>query len=347
MINVQSFINKESSHIDLVIASTHAGDYLADKVVDFYKSKIKYPLLVLKGIDRFFSDGEIRVRLENSVNGARVFLIGCFFNMNKDYSINDNLISFLIAVRALKEHGARDVIGVIPYMPYARQDKPTEFTREPTTIKLICDLLIESGIDRIVTLEAHSPQLHGFLGKIPLTNISSIPIFSEVFNRFSNSTNVISVSPDIGSAKLIKHFSKELGTSIVIASKHRPNIEEVEITELVGHITNEHDTAIILDDIISTGGTIEAVCRELSKKGISNIYIGSSHLLGVRDFMQKLEYMHKNYGVKKVYATNSIVHSTEALESDLIEIIDISEIIALVINRLYHNKSVSEVFLHD
>lgn len=346
MINVESFINEESNNKDLVIASTHAGDYLAEKVVDFYKSKVNSPLMFLKGIDRVFSDGEIRVRLENSVNGTRVFLIGCFFNMKKDYSINDNLISFMIAVRALKEHGARDVVGVIPYMPYARQDKPTEFTREPTTIKLICDILIESGIDRIVTLEAHSPQLHGFLGKIPLTNISSIPIFSEIFREFSNSDNVISVSPDIGSAKLIKYFSKELNSNIVIASKHRPNIEEVEITELVGNINPKHDTAIILDDIISTGRTIEAVCAELNKKGITKIYVGSAHLLGVKDCMKKLISMHNNYGVQKVYSTNSIVHNAEVHESDFIEIIDISEIISLVINRLYNNKSVSEVFLH-
>lgn len=347
MISDQSFIKEMNSHEKLVIASTFSGSYLAGEVKKLYEKQMGHSPVFLGEIDKTFSDGEIRVRLEESVNGAHIFLIGCFFNRDYLSSLNDNLISFLIALRAFREHGAKEITAIMPYMPYARQDKPTEFKREPTTIKLICDLLIEAGVDRVVTLEAHCPQLHGFLGKIPLTNISSIPIFTEVFKEYKGKENVLSVSPDMGSAKLIKYFAKNLDTNIVIASKHRPGPEEVEITELVGHIEKVHDTAIILDDIVSTGGSIEAVCCELHKKGIKKIFIGVSHLLCVGDCEEKLLRMSENYGLQKIYTTNSIAHKKELLESKLIEVIDLSEILTLVINRLYFNKSISDVFLHS
>ena len=345
MINENAYI-KNSNSEKLIIASTKSSNYLAKKVHSIYREKISDSLIYLADIDDTFSDGEIRIRLEKSVNGAMVFLLGSFFNSEFSNSLNDNLVSFLIALRAIREHGAKDIIAVMPYMPYARQDKPTEFKREPTTIKLICDLLIEAGVDRVVTLEAHCPQLHGFLGKVPLTNISSIPIFMEVFNDFREKENVISVAPDMGSAKLIKYFAKNLQSNIVIASKHRPATEQVEITELVGHIEDKHDTAIILDDIISTGGSIEAVCKELHNKGISSIYIGASHLLCMGDCYYKLLKMNELYGLKKIFTTNSIAHKKELLDLPLTHIIDLAEILTLVINRLYFNRSISDVFLH-
>lgn len=345
MINENSYI-KTANQEKLIIAATRSGNYLAQKVYEIYKEHINTSLTFLNDIDDSFSDGEISVRLEKSVNGAKVFLLGSFFNREYNFSLNDNLLSFLIALRAIREHGAKEIVAVMPYMPYARQDKPTEFKREPTTIKLVCDLLIESGVDRVVTLEAHCPQLHGFLGKVPLTNISSIPIFTEVFKDFIDYENVICVAPDMGSAKLIKYFAKNLNSNIIIASKHRPQPEEVEITELVGHIEKKHDTAIILDDIVSTGGSIEAVCRELNNKGIQKIYIGASHLLCVGDCLNKLKYMNENYGLEKIFTTNSIAHENELLNLPLVNIIDLADILTLVINRLYFNKSISDVFLH-
>lgn len=345
MINNNMYI-KKSNPDKLIIASTKSSNSLARQVHKIYESEIEESPIFLGDIDKAFSDGEIRVRLEKSVNGARVFLIGNFFNKQIENSVNDNLISYLIALRAFREHGAKEIIAVMPYMPYARQDKPTEFKREPTTIKLLCDLLIESGVDRIVTLEAHCPQLHGFLGKIPLTNISSIPIFTDVFRDFVGKENVIAVSPDIGSAKLIKYFAQKLAANIVIASKHRPNSEKVEIMELVGQINENHDTAIILDDIVSTGGSIEAVCRELHEKGIKKIYVGTSHLLCVGDCEQKLKKIKEVYGLQKLFTTNSIAHKDILTNSGIVKIIDISEILALIINRLYFNKSISDVFLH-
>jgi len=255
------FIQGRSGNEAVVIAGLRSGNELAEKVYNLYSSRSADPVIFLDNIDETFSDHEIKVRLNESVNGKDVFLFQSFFNPQQDNSTNDNIMSFLIAVRAFREHGARSITGVASYLSYARQDKPSDYQREPTTSRMLSDLMTAAGLDRLICLQPHTPQIHGFFGATRLTSISSVPIWSNVFEQYRNSEETIIVAPDIGAAKVVQYIAKNLEVSMAVASKFRPSKEKVEIMEISGDFTGKK-RAIIVDYMISTGSTIYEVARQ-------------------------------------------------------------------------------------
>jgi ribose-phosphate pyrophosphokinase len=338
------FIKKKTSDSSLLIASLKAGSYLASQVVDIYSKYSDEPITFMKDIDESFSDKEIRVRLTESVTGKDVFLFQSPFNPQLPYSINDNLFSFLSAVRAFGEHGANSVTGITSYLVYARQDKPSEFQREPTNSRLVADFMITAGLDRLICLQPHSPQVNGFYASIPLNALSAVPIWAEVFKEFTGRQDTIIVAPDIGAAKSLKHIAKKLQLTMAVSSKFRPTKEKVEITEIVGDFTGKKN-ALIIDDMISTGGSIFEVSKILKeKKNIENIYVAASHLLGNDPCLERFSALRNTYNLRKIYTTNSIPLSPEMKNQDYIECINLAEMFTIVINRLYYKQSSSIVF---
>jgi len=252
----------ESPRGRLLIASCRAGTAMAANIVECYRQYLveaedESEILHLTELDYAFSDSELCVRLEQDVSGYDVFLCQSLYDPTTGGNIAENYEAFRIAARTFREWGANHITAVLPYLAYARQDKPTKFKREPTTAKLMADLSVEAGIDRLVVWHPHYPQIHGFYGRIPVDVLEALPLFVNEFRRFEGRDDVIVVAPDVGASKFVTHFSRALNLKSAIASKYRPHPEETVVTEVIGDFKDKH-IAIVLDDMISSGGTVSA-----------------------------------------------------------------------------------------
>ncbi len=333
----------------LLFAACRDASDLADRVVDRYRELLSRGgsddgVHHLADIDRRFSDGETSVRLEHHVNGYDVFLFQSLFHPGGCPSIDQNYMSFLIGARALREMGASHITGVLPYLAYARQDKPTAFRREPVTAKLMADLSAAAGVERLIVWAAHCGQLRGFYAPTPVDFLDPLTLFVEEFAALRGRPDVIAVAPDVGASKFVTHFGRALGVNVAIASKYRPEPEKVVISEIIGNLENK-TTAVILDDMISGGGTIYALTRKLvEEKGLREVYIGVSHNLCVGDALPHLVELHEKYHLKKLILTNSIPQTKAFLALPFIKVLCLSDSLARTINRIHYGKSVSEVF---
>ena len=339
----------ESTRGHLIIAACRTGSFLADKMVNRYNELLhaagsQEQVLYLKDIDKNFTDSETCVRLEEHISGYDVFLVQALYDPTSERSVDQNYMAFLIAARTLREHGAKHVTGVLPYLAYARQDKPTKFKREPTTAKLLADLSVEAGIDRLIGWNPHSQQLHGFYGKTPVNLLSPLTLFEQEFQRFQNQENVIAVSPDVGASKLITHFGRNMGINSAITSKFRPKPEKVEMTEIIGDFDGKR-IAIILDDILGSGGTIVSAVKQLvHSKNINEVYVGISHNVGVDNARERLIDLHENYHLKELIITDSIPQPEDFWSLSFVKICSLADILSRTINRIHYNRSVSQIF---
>ena len=333
----------------LLIAGCRSGSYLSKRVVDRYTELLSASgsvsdILHLEDIDKQFSDSESSVRLEMNVSGCDVFLMQALFDPTSDNSIDQNYMAFMIAARAFIENGANHVTGVLPYLAYARQDKPTSFTREPVTARLMADLSIAAGIDRLIVWDPHCDQIRGFYGGMPINTLESLSLFIDEFSRFKNRSDVIAVAPDAGASKFITHFGRALNIKCAIASKYRPRPEEVVIEEIIGDFDGKK-IAIVLDDMISNGGTMHALIKKLAEeKGIEEVYLGVSHNLCVGKAGERLFDLFNNHELAGVVVTNSIPQTQQFLDLPFVTVRCLSDTLARTINRIHYNRSVSEVF---
>jgi ribose-phosphate pyrophosphokinase len=339
----------ESNRGNILFASCASGTAMAEGVVDTYRNLLKKEknskdIIFLKGIDTSFSDTETVVRLEEHVGGADVFLFQSLLDPVSDSSVNDNYMRFLIAARAFKEHGANLVTGVLPYLAYARQDKPTKFKREPTTAKLTADLSVTSGIDRLISWHPHSNQINGFYGNIPVHRLDPLTLFKEVFRDYEDRNDVIAVAPDAGATKLIMHFSREMKVNSAIAAKFRPKSEEAVITDIIGDFRGKR-TALVMDDMISSAGTVESLIRRLVEdKGIEEVHLCASHNLCLQGAYETLKMLREKEYLSTVTVTNSIPQSEVFVSLPFLRVEPLEEIFCRTINRIHYNRSVSEVF---
>lgn len=342
----------ESSRGRLLIAGCRAGGYLSTKVVERYndllaKSGSQNRVLYLQDVDHRFSDSETCVRLELHVGGYDVFLIQALLNPPAGCSVDESYMAFLIAARTFRDHGANHVTAVLPYLAYARQDKPTKFMREPTTAKLMADLSIEAGVDRLITWEPHSSQIRGFYGRMPVEMLDSLSLFIETFRSFQGNDEVIAVAPDAGASKFITYFGRALDLKCAIASKFRPRPEEAVIAEVIGDFRGKR-IAIVLDDMISSGGTTYELIKKLvEEKHIEEVYLGASHNLGMQPAYERLVALHANYGLKEVIVTNSIPQSGPFQALPFLKVKCLSDILSRTINRIHYSRSVSELFYYQ
>ncbi|MEA3375464.1 MAG: ribose-phosphate diphosphokinase [Chloroflexota bacterium] len=339
----------ESPRGRLLIASCRSGSPLASRVVERYEELLSEGdddggVSRLDEIDFEFSDGETCVRLETDVNGHDVFLFQALYDPVSPRSVNDNYLAFLIAVRAFREWGANHVTGVLPYLAYARQDKPTKFQREPTTAELMADLSVEAGLDRLVVWNPHTAGIHGFYGSVPIDGLSPLAMFVDAFRRFEGRDDVIAVAPDAGATKLIMHFSRALDLSSAIASKYRPRPEKAEVAEIMGDFEGKR-VAIVLDDMINTGGTMEATVEKLvAEKGIEEVYIGVSHNLCTDRALERVSSLHTTYQLRQLLVTDSVPQTDRFCSLPFVTMRSVADPLARVINRIHYNRSVDAMF---
>lgn len=327
----------------LLIASCQSGTALAADVVKEYHKINPEPFKYLKDIDFKFSDGETCVRLESDVNGKDVFVFQALQDPTSKRSVDENYMAFLLALRAFREWGANRVTGVLPYMAYARQDKPTTGKREPITAELMADMSIEAGLNRLVTWAPHDNRIHGFYGKAPVDHLSAIPMFMKVFSELKSREDVIGIAPDAGAAAFVIPFCRKMDIRCAITAKYRPEPEKASITDVMGDFEGIK-TAIILDDMISTGGTIEAVVTKLGQDiGIKNIYVAISHFMGSQQAVDRLKHLHRTFGLKRLTVTDSVPLTDTFKDLPFVETKSLAQPFANAVKCIHLNQPLSQM----
>lgn len=279
-----------------------------------------------------FSDGEIQINIEESIRGYDVFIV-----QSTSEPVNENLMELLIMIDAVKRASARTVNVVIPYYGYARQDRKAR-SREPITAKLVANLLETAGATRVVVLDLHAPQIQGFFD-ILIDHLVAVPLLSEYFLNESgiDLENVIVVSPDHGGVTRARKMADRLKAPIAIIDKRRPRPNVAEVMNIVGNV--EGKTAIIIDDIIDTAGTISIAASALIESGAKEVYACCTHPVLSGPAVQRIN----DSVIKELIITNSIALPEEK-KSRKIKQLSVAKLLAETIVRVHEQKSVSTLF---
>ena len=279
-----------------------------------------------------FSDGEVSINIEESVRGCEVFVI-----QSTSGPVNDNLMTLLIMIDALKRASVDTINVVIPYYGYARQDRKAR-SREPITAKLVANLIEKSGADRVITMDLHAGQIQGYFD-IPVDHLSAIKPLADFFKdelKDEDKKDMVVVSPDLGGVTRARNFSNYLDLPIAILEKRRPRPNVSEVMNVIGDI--EGKTCIIVDDIIDTAGTITNAANALIAKGAKKVYITASH--GV--FSGKAIENIANSKVEKCVVTDTIPQEKNL--GGKIEVVSVAQYFAKAIDRINNNRPVSMLF---
>jgi len=280
-----------------------------------------------------FADGEIMVKVDENIRGR-----DCFIIQPTCPPVNENLMELLIIVDALKRASAARITAVIPYFGYARQDRKSA-PRVPITAKLVANLLVASGINRILALDLHTGQLQGFFD-IPVDHLYATPVFLEYFNKhpdFINRDEIVAVSPDAGGLERTLAFAKRLNISLAIVDKRRPSPNNAVIMNIIGEVKNK--TAIIFDDMVDTGGTLLKVVDRLYKEGAKKVYAAATHGVLSQDADKKIQ----ESQITGLILTNTIPLGNKVREK--IKVLSVGNILAEAIKRIHENISISELFV--
>jgi len=276
-----------------------------------------------------FSDGETQINIEESVRGCDVYVI-----QSTSEPVNENLMELLILTDALKRASASSINIVIPYYGYARQDRKAR-SREPITAKLVANLLETTGADRVVTLDLHAPQIQGFFD-VPIDHLQGVPILSDYIME-KNLEDIVVVSPDHGGVIRARRMADRLKAPIGIIDKRRPKPNVAEVMNIIGDI--EGRTAIIIDDIIDTAGTIQLAANALVEKGAKAVYACATHPVLSGPAIERIE----NSQIEELVVTNTI-ELPEKKKVGKITQLSVAPLIGEAIVRIHEHQSVSILF---
>lgn len=334
---------------ELLLASCRSGDELARGVACAYRETLRdrgseADVVLLSAVDTQFSDTETCARLERDVHGADVYLFQALRDPCSTRSVDENVMALLVAARTFREWGAAHVTGVLPYLAYGRQDKPTRFRREPTTARLLLDLVQAAGVDRVVTWHPHSAQVHGFAGSLALTVLEPLGLFVEEFREYDGRDDVVVVAPDRGAAELAGDVGQALNLDVAYAAKQRPLPEHALITGLAGSLEGKR-LAIVLDDILSTGGTLEALVRLLvDEHGVEEVHVAISHNLGMDRALRTLQALHADGSLRRFVTTDSVPQPVAFRELPFASVRSLRGILAGVVNAIHYGAGVEFFF---
>jgi ribose-phosphate pyrophosphokinase len=277
-----------------------------------------------------FVDGEVSVRIAESVRGEDIFVI-----QPTGPPVNEHLIELLVILDALRRASAARITAVIPYFGYARQDRKSK-PREPITSKLVANLLTAAGANRILTVDLHAGQIWGFFD-IPLDHLPSRLMLAGRF-REMGLRNVVVVSPDIGGVTRAREFAAELGAPIAIIDKRRDRPNQVkDITHVIGKVYRR--TAILVDDIVDTAGTLTAGAQALVTRGVVEVYACCAHALLSGPAVERLAAS----PIRELVVTNTVPVSA-AKRIEKVRVVSIAPLLAEAIRRVHEDRSVSELF---
>lgn len=279
-----------------------------------------------------FSDGEISISIRESVRGTNSFLIQPLCG-----PINESIMELLIIIDALRRASAKSVNAVIPYYAYARQDRKTK-ARDPITAKLLADLITAAGASRVVAMDLHAGQIQGFFN-IPLDHLAALPILANYFKQKKIEDGVV-VSPDLGGVTRARDLATRLAMPIAIIDKKRPAPNKAEIMHIIGDVKGK--TAIFIDDMIDTAGTITLGAEALIDAGAKAVYASCTHPVFSGPALQRLS----NSVLAEVIYTNTIPVDKGMLDGlrDCFKELSVAPLIGEAIMRIQNKISVSELF---
>jgi ribose-phosphate pyrophosphokinase len=277
-----------------------------------------------------FADGETWIQVEDSVRDVDVFII-----QSTCSPVNDNLMELLIMIDAMRRASAERVTAVIPYYGYARQEKKTT-GREPISAKLVANLITAAGADRVLTIDLHAPAIEGFFD-IPVDHLPVAPILAEYFRETLPIQEVVVVAPDVGTVARANRFRKLLGRGLPLAVlfKHRPEPDMAEVEEMVGDVKGK--SAIIVDDLISTGGTLIEGAKFLIRRGAERVYACATHPVFAPGAVERLE----ESPIEKVVVTNTI-HFQQ--KGEKIEVVSVAPLLARAIKYINEGLSMTTLY---
>jgi ribose-phosphate pyrophosphokinase len=276
-----------------------------------------------------FSDGECQIKLNESIRGADVFVI-----QPTSAPVNEHLMELLVMADALKRASAKSINVVIPYFGYARQDRKAR-ARDPITAKLVANLIETAGAHRIITMDLHATQIQGFFD-IPVDHLLGVPILGKYFSE-KGLSNICVVSPDHGGVTRARKLAERLGAPIAIIDKRRPEPNVVEMMNIVGNI--EGKTAIIIDDMIDTAGTITLAANALVEAGAREVFACCTHPVLSGPAFERIA----NSRIQEFVVTNTIPIPEDKL-IDKIKVLSVAPIIGEAIIRVHEELSVSKLF---
>ncbi len=276
-----------------------------------------------------FSDGEIQIRLDDSVRGCDVYVI-----QSTCAPVNDHLMELLIMVDALKRASAKTINVVLPYYGYARQDRKAR-ARDPITAKLVANLIETAGADRMIALDLHAMQIQGFFD-IPVDHLVGVPILGQYY-RQQELEDIVVVSPDHGGVVRARRLADDLHAPLAIIDKRRPEPNVSEVMNIIGSVKGK--TCILIDDIIDTAGTIVLAAEALLKEGAKDIVCCCTHAVLSGPAMQRLEAS----PVREVLVTNTIP-ITHPNPSSKIKTLSVAPLVGEAIIRVHEELSVSKLF---
>jgi ribose-phosphate pyrophosphokinase len=276
-----------------------------------------------------FNNGETQVIIDESVRGKDVFIVQPTSN-----PVNDSMMELLIMVDAAKRASARTVTAVIPYYAYARQDRKTR-GREPISAKLIANLLTTAGVNRVVTVDLHAGQIQGFFD-IPVDHLPGVPLLAD-YVRSKNLDDLIVVSPDLGGVTRARQLADRLHAPIAIIEKRRPMPGVAEVMNLIGNV--EGRTAVMVDDIVDTAGSLTEGANALMKFGAKEVYACCTHAVLSEPAITRLEAS----AIKELVITNTIPLPPEK-ENPKIKVLSIAPLLGEAILRIFGELPVSRMF---
>ena len=282
-----------------------------------------------------FASGEIYLRLTDSVRGG-----DCFVMQSHSGDINNTIMEQLLLVDALKRASAKRITAVLPFYPYSRQDKKA-LPREPISARLIGDMFVAAGVDRLVSIDLHTQQIQGFVDQ-PFDHLTAMPLFVDYFKKkFKEPISII--SPDAGGVKRATTFAKHLEAYVGFVHKKRdPKIHnEVKSFTVIGEVEDRH--AILLDDIIDTGGTISAAARILKDRGAKSVNVAATHGIFSDGSIEQL----KDAPIDKIVVTDTLLQNGNSSQLGNVEVLSVSTILANALTSIFTDDSVSALFMGE
>ena len=281
-----------------------------------------------------FPDSELIVKLEDDVRGRDVFII-----QPTSEPVNETLMELLIFLDCARRASAERITAVLPYFGYARQDRKDE-GRTPITAKLAANLITAAGADRVLVMDLHAAQIQGFFD-IPLDNLQSEPVLSHYYAE-QKLKNLVVVSPDVGNVKRARVYAQRLGGDLAIVDKRRVSGTETQMGRIIGDVAGK--TVLMMDDLISTAGTVANAARLVKEHGAQRVLVGATHAVLCGPAVERI----RNAPIDEVVVTDTISVPADKVKAiGKLTVLSVAQLMGEAIRRIHNNESVSSLFLKD
>jgi ribose-phosphate pyrophosphokinase len=327
----------------LEFASSIPQDYTKRLMVFGGRASIELAAKIAERLDvdlgsvhlRTFANGEVYCRYEESIRGADVFLVQSTAG-TAEMTPNDAVLELLMMIDAAQGASAHRIIAVLPWYGYSRQDKKSA-PREPISARVVAQCLEAVGVDRVLTMDLHSGQVQGFF-KVPVDHMTAMPMLTQYFMDQAFTEELVIVSPDAGRVKMARNFARKIGCHWAVMEKERPAQQVAEIGYVVGDVNGK--TAVLVDDMIDTAGTLCAAARTVREEGAARVIACATHGVFSDPAFERLPY--EQSGIERIVVTDTVPLRPGA--PDNITVLSTAQTLADSIRRIFADDSVSEIF---